>query len=300
MSDTADPARTTDPSPDLRVLVTGGGGRTGKELVPLLAERGWSVTAPTSGELDLADAKAIATMVTDTEPEVIVNLAAWTDLERCERDEDGARAVNAEAVGALAGAADAAGAHLVHVSTDYVFDGEQTEPYVEDDPVNPLSAYARTKQEGEVRAGDRATIVRTSWLVGVAGRSIITAVLDQADDPDRQLRFVADQWGSPTSSVDLAAVLAELVEARPGGTFHAVNAGRASRYDIARLVLEVAGHSPDRVTPVDAVDMPSPDGVVRPRDTSLADTRLAAVGVETLRDWRDAFTDLTRAVLASR
>lgn len=286
--------------PDLRVLVTGGGGRTGKELVPLLTERGWHVTAPTSGELDLADAEAIAAKVADVEPRVIVNLAAWTDLERCERDEAGARAVNAEAVGTLAAAAEATDAHLVHVSTDYVFDGEKEEPYAEDDPVNPLSAYARTKQEGEVRAGDRATIVRTSWLVGVAGRSIITAVLDQADDPDRVLRFVADQWGSPTSSVDLALVLADLAGARPGGTFHAVNAGRASRYDIARLVLEVADHSPERVEPIDAADMPSPDGVIRPRDTSLADTRLAGAGVAPLRDWREAFVDLTRAVLAGR
>jgi dTDP-4-dehydrorhamnose reductase len=187
----------------------------------------------------------------------------------------------------------------VHVSTDYVFDGESDEPYLETDPVGPLSAYARTKLSGEVHAGPDATIVRTSWLVGVTRRSIITAVLDQAADPDRQLRFVADQWGSPTSATDLAEVLVAVLDERPAGVFHGINEGRASRYDIARLVLAEAGHDPDRVAPVPASDIPSTDGVVRPRDTALANTRLPAVGVAPLRSWEDAFRALVAGVLAT-
>lgn len=282
--------------PPTSVLVTGAGGRTGDQLLPLLAAAGHEVRAPTSAELDITDGAAVRAAVEGVRPEVVVNLAAWTDLERCEREPDAAEAINGTAVGHLREAAAAVGAHLVHVSTDYVFDGESEERYREDDPTGPLSAYARTKLSGEVHAGPDATVVRTSWLVGVTRRSIITAVLDQAADPDRALRFVGDQWGSPTSATDLAEVLVALLAERPAGVFHGVNEGRASRYDIARLVLEAGGHDPDRVSPVPASDMPSTDGVVRPRDTSLANLRLPEVGIAPLRSWDEAFRDLVAGV----
>ncbi len=283
------------PSPT-SVLVTGAGGRTGDQLLPLLAAAGHQVHAPTSAELDITDGTAVRALVDGVAPDVLVNLAAWTDLERCEREPEAAEAVNGVAVGHLRAAADAAGAHLIHVSTDYVFDGESEQPYREDDAVNPLSAYARTKLSGEVHAGPEATIVRTSWLVGVTRRSIITAVLDQAADPDRELRFVGDQWGSPTSATDLARVLVALLAERPAGVVHGVNEGRASRYDIARVVLEAAGHDPDRVAPVPASSMPSTDGVVRPRDTALANVRLPEIGIAALPAWDDAFRDLVAGV----
>lgn len=280
-----------------RVLVTGGAGRTGSVLVPLLIDRGWDVCAPPSAELDLVDAASVDAAVDQMRPDAIVNLAAWNDLERCEADEAGARGVNAAAVGHLARAADGAGAHLCHVSTDYVFDGEKGTPYVEDDPAAPLSAYARTKLAGEVAAGPDATVVRTAWLAGPNGASTVRAVLAAAARPGQQLRYVADQWSSPTSIVDLCPVLADLLDDRTPGLVHVVNAGAASRFEVAAHVLAEAGHDPARVEAVAATDLSSPAGVRRPRATPLATHELVARGHRALRDWREAFSDLVREIV---
>lgn len=275
--------------------MTGAAGRVAHELVPALVDRGWDVVAATRDALDITDPAAVRAAAEGVD--VVVNTAAWADLARCERDEAAAHRVNAEAVGHLARVCEATGAHLLHVSTDYVFDGTKGAPYVEDDPVAPLSAYARSKLAGERAAGPSSTVVRTAWVSGTVGSGMVTSVLARAADPDAELAFVTDQWGTPTSAVDLARVLAELAEVRPGGVVHASNAGVTTRHEIVAHVLAEAGHDPGRVRAVAATDLPS-DGVVRPRATPLADTRLAGLGIAPLRPWRDAYADLVRRVLA--
>ena len=280
----------------MRTVLVGAAGQLGRELGRVLPS---ATTVPlTRAELDLRDAAAVAARVAALAPAVVVNAAADNRVDAAEDDPTEAIAVNALAVGALARACRDTGALLVHLSTDYVFDGRRDgPPYREDDVPNPLGAYARSKLEGERLARDlapRHAVVRVAGLYAAGGSaakggSFVDRVLRRARAGET-LRVVADQVTAPTWARDVAVALGRLIprlarDEVPGGVYHVTNAGACSWYEFARAALELAGVRGD-VEPVDSRAYGA--RAERPRYSVLANARLAAIGEPPLRSWREA------------
>jgi len=269
------------------LLITGVHGQLGRALEKLARQRGLGVAGHDLDTLDICDRDAVAKLVGRLEPRTLINCAAFTTVDACEADEAAATAVNGTAVGHLAAACNAAGARLLHLSTDYVFAGDGARPYTEADPVAPASAYGRSKLEGErlARTADRHLIVRTAWLYGHGGANFVEAIRRQIDRGASSLRVVADQVGSPTFCDDLAEALLELVDVEACGVVHAANSGSTSWHgfavEIVRLIgAEVAVHA------VSTADYPRP--AKRPAYSVLDTSRLAAVIGRPLPPWQDA------------
>jgi dTDP-4-dehydrorhamnose reductase len=241
-----------------RWLVTGAGGQLATRLVELLA--GEDVVATDRDELDITDAAAVRAALAETRPDVVLNAAAYTAVDAAEEDEAAADAVNHVGPRNLAAALAAGTGRLVHVSTDYVFAGDATEPYEVDAPVGPTGAYGRTKLAGEravlSELPDRAHVVRTAWVYGGPGPNFVDTML-RLERERETVDVVADQIGSPTYVRDLAGALIELARSGvPAGVLHYVNAGQASWYDLAREVFRLAGADPERVRPTDTASYP--------------------------------------------
>ncbi len=200
----------------MRVLVTGAGGQLGRDVVLACGGAGDDVVACTHAELDVTDRDAVLGAVLSVRPHAVIHAAAWTAVDDCEADLERAYASNALAVRWVAEACRRADAHLVHLSTDYVFSGAKSGPYVEWDEPDPLSAYGRSKLAGEREAGPEATIVRTSWVCGEHGANMVKTILRLAGEHD-QLTFVDDQRGHPTFTADLAPMLRRLALDRRAG-----------------------------------------------------------------------------------
>lgn len=262
----------------------------GSELVGVLAERKHDVLPVTRAELDLTDRGAVDAGIAGVD--AVVYAAAYTDVDGAESDEASANAVNADAAGRLARAARAAGARFVYVSTDYVFDGTARSPIPENARPAPVSAYGRSKAEGErlVRAADPdAYIVRTAWLYGRNGNCFPRTIARLARERDT-LDVVNDQIGQPTWTRDLAEQIALLLETRaPGGVYHATNGGEASWFDFARAVVDADGMDPQRVRPTDSRTFSRP--APRPAYSVLAHDSWAVAGLPEMRPWREAFID---------
>ncbi len=272
----------------MRVLVTGAGGQLGRELALAFAGTGHEVVAVDRRRLDVGDRHAVLQAVDAVSPHAIVNAAAWTAVDACEADPDRAWRVNALGVRHLAEAARIVGAHLCHVSTDYVFDGTKDGPYVEWDPTNAQSVYGRSKRGGEAELDPGATLVRTAWLCGRHGPNVVKTVLRLAADHD-ELTFVADQRGSPTVAADLAHAILGLVVARLPGTFHVTNQGSASWYEVACAVMVSAGLDPARVRAIATADLTSPRPAPRPANSVLDNVALRLSGLPLLPLWEDSF-----------
>lgn len=269
----------------MRWLVTGAGGALGTELCRALAGR--QLTARTRAELDIADESAVRAAVAGHD--VVLNAAAWTDVDGAESNKVGAFVVNAVGPGYLAAACAEHGATLVHVSTDYVFAGDATSPYREDDPPGPRSAYGRSKAAGEqavLAAGGRAYVVRTAWVYGAAGGNFVKTIARLARDRDT-IDVVEDQHGSPTWSRDLAHGLVALPRSTaPPGIYHYTNAGATTWCGLARAVFEELGADPRRVRPTTTDRFPRP--APRPAYSVLSTERWAAAGLPAPRPWRVA------------
>ncbi len=286
------------------VLLTGGAGLLAHDLAPALRAAGHAVATRTHEQLDIADAGAVAAALDEARPEVVVNAAAYTDVDGAERHAGEAERANVRGPEVLARACAARDLVLVHLSTDYVFDGEAGRPYREDDPPRPLGVYGRTKLEGERRvraalAGGHL-IVRTSWLYGAHGRCFPRAVLRRA--MARQvLDVVADQEGCPTWTVDLAGATVALIAAGARGTVHAAAPEPVSRHGWAEaLVVEARRHAPLRATQVRAVPTELPPGsAVRPRRTVLDGARLRELTGLVLPSWPSRLAPFVRAMLAT-
>lgn len=281
-----------------RVVVTGAGGQLGGYLRTALAAAGAvpiGIGARTAKGVDLVadvtDAAALRAAFAEAGAAAVVHAAAYTDVDGCERDPARADAVNATGSRLVAGAAREAGTYLVAVGTDFVFAGDGGAPYAEDAAPRPLSVYGRTKLAGEaaILAADPGfAVARTAWLYGGAGKHFPRTVLTVLQNRGA-IEVVADEAGSPTFAGDLARALVALVAARGAGIFHLVNAGRATRYDLARAVAALAGFAPAAVAPTTTAAFLArhPLPARRPADSTLANTRAAALGI-TLRPWEDA------------
>ncbi|GBC80084.1 hypothetical protein EG19_02510 [Thermoanaerobaculum aquaticum] len=276
----------------MRVLITGARGQLGRALVDLGRGQGWQLWAYDLPEFDLTDVGAVQEAVRTAQPEVIFNAAAFTAVDRAEEEPEAAFAVNARAVATLASVADEVGALLVHLSTDYVFDGQNSRPYREDDPPNPLSVYGRSKLEGE-KAAARASkhlIVRTSWLFG-RGWNFVEAIRKQLLGGARQLRVVADQFGRPTYAEDLAEALVRLVNAGAYGLFHVANTGETNWAGFAREIAAQLGFS------VPVVDISTEEAgrpAPRPRYSVLDTAKFDSLG-QPLPPWQEALARYLRA-----
>ncbi|HWM35364.1 MAG TPA: dTDP-4-dehydrorhamnose reductase [Pseudolysinimonas sp.] len=268
-----------------RYLILGGGGMLGSDLRALLREKEY--VAPPSAEVDIRDAAAVAEAADGVE--VVVNAAAYTAVDEAESHEDEAHALNAVGAENVARAAAAAGARLVHLSTDYVFDGSADEPYREDAPRSPLGVYGRTKAEGEQRvlaAHPEAYIVRTAWLYGAGGGNFPRTMLRLAAERDT-VSVVTDQLGQPTWTADLAGWITALVDAGAApGIYHGTSGESASWFTFARAVFENAGLDAERVLPTDAASFPRP--APRPAYSVLAHGAWTKAALDTPRPWRAA------------
>lgn len=273
------------------VLVLGSNGQLGRELVELLARDDRDVIAADMATFDIVDRDATVGAICVLRPDVVVNCAAWTDVDGAESDPGRAFRVNALGVRHVADGCRRTGAHLVQLSTDYVFDGELDRPYTEWDTCNPLSVYGRSKRGGELEVDPGWTIVRTSWLFGRHGRNIVKTILRLASEPG-ELRFVDDQRGCPTSAEDLSPVLARLALGRIPGTFHATNAGPTTWYELARQVLLVAGADPSRVVAISSEALGSP--ARRPASSVLDNAALGSCGIAPLADHREPLERLVK------
>jgi dTDP-4-dehydrorhamnose reductase len=246
----------------MRLMITGSAGMLGQDLVVAARAAGHEVLAFPRAELDIVDASAVAQALSAAHPDVVLNCAAWTNVDGAESDEPGALAANGAGAGNVARAAASTGAWTVHVSSDYVFDGSKRDPYVESDPVNPLSAYGRTKLAGERAVAEGApgqhTIVRSSWLFGAGGPCFPATILRLAGERD-ELNVVDDQVGCPTFTGHLAGALVELATGEAAGdeTIHVAGAGSCSWYEFARRMVELAGLDCD-VRPCTTAEMPRP------------------------------------------
>lgn len=244
----------------MRLLVTGAAGMLGQRVVADARALGHDVTGIDLPDLDLTDAEATATRIAALAPGAIINCAAYTNVDAAEEHEDVALRVNGDAAGNLARAAARIGARLVHVSTDYVFDGRKDTPWLESDPTGPLGAYGRTKLAGEEQvadAGGEHAIVRTAWLFGAGGPNFCDTMLRLAEDRD-SVSVVTDQVGSPTWAGHLSPALIELAERRGDvGIFHGVGAGQCSWNELTIELFERAGVN-CRVLPTTSAEFKRP------------------------------------------
>lgn len=274
------------------ILVTGAAGQLGRELARADWPAGIAVAALDSRQLDITDASAVARTVAQIRPRVIVNAAAYTAVDQAEDDEERAMAVNGTAVGYLAEAADRAGALLVHVSTDYVFDGTKAGWYVESDPLAPLGVYGRSKAVGEAQAlrAEQSVVLRTAWVYSAVGRNFVATMLRLAADRD-ELGVVDDQVGCPTSAADLAAAIVDLVDASslgrvalPSSLYHAASPEQASWHQLAMATFEVSNQGFGGVCRR-LQTQEYPTRALRPANSRLSSARLADDLGITLPPW---------------
>ena len=231
------------------IVLTGSTGQVGRAVQDHAALLGLEVHGLARGEadpVDLLDRDAVAAFVRARRPDAIVHAAALTDVDRCQLEPDLAQALNVDATALVAELAAEVGAHLVVVSTNYVFDGTQPEPYATDAPAHPISTYGRTKLAGEHAAGPDATVVRTAWVAGSHKPNLVRTVIGRAD-AGGELWFVDDQVSQATIAHELAPALLHLAAERAPGTWHVANPGIMSPYAWARTILEVSGRDPDVV-----------------------------------------------------
>ncbi|HEY9160488.1 MAG TPA: dTDP-4-dehydrorhamnose reductase [Desulfomonilia bacterium] len=277
----------------MKILVTGARGMLGSDLCPELAGCGHDVieTDVTSDKyLDITDAKSIRSILADEKPEWIVNCAAYTKVDACETDEETATLLNGTAPGYLAAECAACGIKLLHISTDYVFDGRKEGPYNEDDPVNPINAYGRSKLKGElavVSGMKNYMIVRTQWLFGENGPNFVDTILKLARERG-SIDVVNDQFGSPTYSSDLSKAIRLLIENDARGIFHICNRGKTSWFEFAKKAVELC-LIPASVNPVSTEGFPRP--AKRPANSILSTKKFTRLTGRLMPPWQIALQE---------
>ena len=292
----------------MKVLVTGAAGQLGHDLMRVCTAAGDDLTgidlpAVASGAIvgvDITDRDAVLGCITSLRPDVVIHGAAWTAVDACEGDPGKAFTANALAVRWVAEGCERAGAHLVHVSTDYVFDGTLDRPYHEWDTPNPQSVYGASKLAGEREAlalGPRAAVARTSWVCGANGNNMVKTVLGLVRDRPT-LSFVTDQIGHPTFTADLAPMLRRLAVDRRSGIHHTTNQGAVSWHGFVQEIVRLLGRDPAMVLPVLTADLQPARPAPRPANSVLDNTVVRATGLPMMRDFREPLAELVAQLTA--
>jgi dTDP-4-dehydrorhamnose reductase len=276
----------------VKILVTGSRGQLGTEVMSLLeSQPHHEVLGLDLPDHDLTDRDHVLGVLTAWCPDAVIHGAAYTAVDLCESEVETAYRVNCAATRFLADGARRVGAHVVYVSTDYVFDGTKSEPYVEWDRPNPRSVYGRTKLGGEQELDPGWAVARTSWVCGQHGNNMVKTLLRLADERET-LAFVDDQIGHPTFAADLAQMVVRLAVERVPGTFHTTNQGAVSWYEFAREVFAAAGHDPDRIHPTTTDQLQPPRPAERPANSVLDNMAWRLHGFEPSRDFREPLAEL--------
>jgi dTDP-4-dehydrorhamnose reductase len=276
-----------------RILVIGARGMLGRDLMGILNASllddeviGWDIE-----EIDIRKEDESVTKIETLRPEIVIHVAAYTDVDGCESDKEKAFAVNAEGTRHVALAASTCRAKMVYLSTDYVFDGEKREPYLESDPPRPLNVYGHSKLKGEqyVQEGVKDfLIIRTQWLYGPFGKNFVDSILRQAGEK-KTLSIVNDQTGSPTYTVDVAKAISGLIQFNARGIFHVVNSDLCTWYTFGQAILNLSGVSQVRVIPISSKELDRP--AARPFYSVLSCRKLKKETGLTMRPWSEALKD---------
>jgi dTDP-4-dehydrorhamnose reductase len=284
----------------LKVLVTGAGGLVGRAVTSRCTSAGEDIVALDHRRLDISNPQSVRTIIKDARPDVVINCAAWTDVDGCESDPAHAQAANGLGPELLASACHDINALLITISTDYVFDGRKDGFYTQDDQPNPISVYGESKLEGEQRAqaaSQRTIVVRSGYIFGVGGNNFLSTFLARVRRGD-SLKAISDMTGTPTYAPDLARGLYRLAQIDQPGIYHVVNAGDGVSFKgFADAALEMAGIDPNLIqsTTLAELNRPAP----RPRNSRLHCLRSRGLGLEPLPDWRDALADFVKAQTAA-
>jgi dTDP-4-dehydrorhamnose reductase len=286
----------------LKVIVTGAGGLVGRAAVAAFAANGNSVVGLTRDDLDITDSMDVHEQIDSASPDVVVNCAAWTDVDGCEFDETRAMNVNARGPELLAIACHASGALLITISTDYVFDGTKAGFYTQRDQPNPQSVYAKSKLEGERRTQfdwARTIVVRSGYIFGEGGRNYLSKFLEYAR-AGAPLKAISDCFGTPTYAPHLAERLCQLAKLDLPGVYHVVNAGEGASFsDFIGNGLKMAGLDPALVQSISMDSLARP--AARPRNSRLRCLLSEAIGLEEMPHWRDALREhIDRTAPAAR
>jgi len=276
----------------MKVLITGANGMVARATIEHYRQIGDDVLALTRLQLDIADRETVLTTLRDSTPDVIINCAAYTDVDGAESNPDASRAVNTRGVRNLAEASKEIDARFVTISTDYVFDGSNTGFYTEEDPPHPRGVYAITKFEGERAAADvndRSIIVRSGWIYGDAGTNFLS-VMHRLLADGKKIKAIRDAYGTPTYAYDLARRLREIVQTDASGIFHVTNSGDGTSYlGFAEKVCELGGYDKELIEPVSNDDLKRP--APRPVSSKLASVKMETIGLRPLRDWESALSE---------
>ena len=273
----------------MKILITGSNGMLGQDLVEVLKDN-HELILTTSKTLDITDKKHVIDFISDSKPDLVINSAAYTDVDGCETNQDIAYAVNGEGVKNLALACSEVDCPLVHVSTDYVFKGDNTRPWVEDDEIGPISVYGKSKLQGEEAIQeilDKFYILRTAWLYGTNGKNFPKTMLELAENHS-EITVVYDEVGTPTYTPDLAKAIAELIETDKYGIYHLTNSGYCSWCEFARYIFEIADVDV-KVIPVTASEFARP--APRPHYSVLDNKNWVKNGFEPLRSYKEAIKE---------
>jgi len=286
-----------------RVLVIGAKGMLGRDLVKVLystfrtdKHSDWEVLEWDIDEIDIREEKTTVTKIESFHPEIVINVAGYTDVNGCESNEEEAFAVNAEGMKHVALGALQCRAKVVYLSTDYIFDGKKREPYLEDDPPNPLNVYGRSKWKGEQYVRELledALIIRTQWLYGRFGNNFVSSILRQGREK-KVLSIVNDQIGSPTYTVDLSEAISVLLKYDARGVFHVTNSDLCTWYTLGQAILKLSGMERVKVIPISSKELGRP--AVRPPYSVLNCQKLRQVTGMTLRPWVEALKDFILSV----
>jgi dTDP-4-dehydrorhamnose reductase len=281
-------------------LITGGTGQLGIAVSQELGERGLSFQAWGSRELNITQGPIVQDVIVRLSPKIIVNCAAWTDVDGAEGNEMLAFRVNSGGAENMALAAKQCGAKLIHISTDYVFSGESQDPWQVTDEINPQSAYGRTKASGERRVlttySENSSIVRTAWLYSPWRKNFAKTMTRLAIKGKGEVKVVNDQMGQPTSTIDLAKQLVELGESdAPAGIYHGTNAGQATWFEFAQEIFKLTGAEVDRIKAVSSAEFIHP--AKRPSYSVLGHEEWGITTVQPMRNWRIALADAMPTII---
>ena len=277
----------------VKVLITGAAGQLGTDLALSANHAGLEVVGTTHADLDITDKEQVAQKIASVLPEAIIHAAAWTAVDACESDPQKAIAVNRDGTANIVSAARAAGARVIYISTDYVFDGTKKTPYIESDSPNPQSVYGASKLAGEQQLDlVQDAVVRISWVCGEHGANMVKTILRLAAT-SQQLTFVDDQIGSPTFTSDAAPAIVDLAVSSRAGIWHLTNQGSTSWFGFAQDVLRAAELDPNRVQPIATADLRPQRPAKRPANSVLENAQMREANVTLLDDYH---TPLQRLV----